>query len=192
MTDTETKSPRPSPVMRTQAKSPEVEISIVMPFRNDESHIGEQLEALVGQNYSGVWELVAVDNGSTDSSRQIAEEFAGRLPLKIVDAREKANPSYARNVGARAAVGRGLIFLDADDVAAPDYLAAMAKGLGRHAFITPRLDSLRLNPSWVQQAFGGPNHETAIHPFPGFLPFAGGGIGVSRDAFEAVGRFLSR
>jgi glycosyltransferase involved in cell wall biosynthesis len=189
MTDTETKSPRPSPAMRAQATSPDVEISIVMPFRNVGSHIREQLEALEGQTYSGVWELVAVDNASTDASRQIAEEFASRLPLRIVDAAEKANLSYARNVGARAATGRRLIFLDADDVAAPDYLAAMAIGLGRHAFVTPRLDNLRLNPGWVQQAFGGPHHQTEIHPFPGFLPFAGGGIGVSRDAFAAVGGF---
>jgi glycosyltransferase involved in cell wall biosynthesis len=189
MTDMQTNSPQPSGPKEEQAKLPEVEISIVMPFRNVGSHIREQLEALDGQTYPGVWELVAVDNASTDASRQIAEEFVDRLPLRIVDAGEKANLSYARNAGARAATGRGLIFLDADDVAAPDYLAAMAKGLSCHAFVTPRLDSLRLNPEWVQQAFGGPHHQTEIHPFPGFLPFAGGGIGVSREAFETVGGF---
>jgi glycosyltransferase involved in cell wall biosynthesis len=159
-----------------------------MPFRNVAPYIREQLEALERQTYRGAWELVAVDNASSDASRRIVAEFADRLPLEIVDAPAKASQSYARNVGARAASGTKLIFLDADDAVAPGYLDAMAEAFASHDFITPRLESRALNPEWVVLAHGPP-HESEIHAFPGFFPFAGGGIGVSRHVFEAVGGF---
>jgi glycosyltransferase involved in cell wall biosynthesis len=165
-----------------------VTISVVLPFRNAAPWIAQQLDALVAQQYGGHWEVVAVDNASTDESRTIAERFRGSLDLRIVDAPEKANLSYARNVGAGAATGDKLIFLDADDQVAPGYLAAMAAAFEAHDFLTPRLDSFLLNPDWAQSAHGAP-HDTELHDFTGFLPFAGGGIGVSRPVFEAVGGF---
>lgn len=163
-------------------------ISVVLPFRNAAPWIAQQLDALVAQNYGGHWEVVAVDNASADESRAIAERFRRRLDIQIVDAAEKANPSYARNLGARAAKGDKLIFLDADDEVAPGYLAAMAAAFEAYDFVTPRLESSSLNPEWAQLAHGSP-HDTELHDFAGFMPFAGGGIAVSRSVFESVGGF---
>jgi glycosyltransferase involved in cell wall biosynthesis len=171
-----------------ESSSSEAEISVVMPFRNVAPYIRDQLEALERQTYAGPWELVAVDNASSDASRRIVESFGDRLPLRIVEAPVKPNASYARNVGARAASGTNLIFLDADDAVAPGYLGAMAEAFASHDFVTSRLESNALNPEWVALAHGAPA-ETDIHAFPGFLPFAGGGIGLSRQVFEAVGGF---
>jgi glycosyltransferase involved in cell wall biosynthesis len=165
-----------------------VTISVVLPFRNAAPWIAQQLDALVAQNYGGHWEVVAVDNASADESRAIAERFRGRIEIKIVDAAEKANLSYARNLGARAATGDKLIFLDADDEVAPGYLAAIAAAFEAHDFLTPRLESSSLNPGWARLAHGSP-HDTELHDFAGFMPFAGGGIAVSRSVFESVKGF---
>jgi glycosyltransferase involved in cell wall biosynthesis len=90
-----------------------VEVSVVIPFRNAAPHFRHQLEALAGQDFDGEWEAVVVDNGSSDGSRAIAEEFLERLNLKIVDAADKPGAGYARNAGARLAAGRKLLFVDA-------------------------------------------------------------------------------
>jgi glycosyltransferase involved in cell wall biosynthesis len=165
-----------------------VDLSVILPFLDAAPFIRDQLDALAAQECECVWEVIAVDNRSTDASRTIVEAFHGRLNLRVIDAPEKANLSYARNVGASAATGRNLIFLDADDEVAPGYLAALANAFDSHEFVTPRLESDTLNLEWLRIAHGPP-HETELHSFAGFLPFAGGGIGVSRSVFASVGGF---
>jgi GT2 family glycosyltransferase len=165
-----------------------VKLSVILPFLNAARFIGAQLEALAAQECECAWDVIAVDNCSSDASRRIVEAFQGRLDLRVVNASEKANPSYARNVGASASTGRNLIFLDADDEVAPGYLAAMSNAFDSYEFVTPRLESDALNPEWLRLAHGPP-HETELHAFAGFLPFAGGGIGVSRSVFASVGGF---
>ena len=51
-----------------QPRTPEM-ISVVLPMRNEEAHVARQLSALAGQTYAGPWEVVVVDNGSSDGSR---------------------------------------------------------------------------------------------------------------------------
>jgi transposase len=152
-----------------------VEVSVVIPFRNAAPHFRHQLEALAGHDFDGEWEAVVVDNGSSDGSRAIAEEFLERLNLRIVDAADKAGAGYACNTGARLAAGRKLLFVDADDQVAAGYLAAMAAGLDRHDFVTSSFDHRTLNPEWVQNAHG-PVWRDPSDPIPsqwGVLPFAG-------------------
>jgi glycosyltransferase involved in cell wall biosynthesis len=169
----------------------ELELSVVIPFRNAGRHLAGQLEALAGEELDRPWEVVLVDNGSTDDSRRVAESFRGRLDLRIVDASARVGTAYASNVGARAASGRKLVFLDADDQIAPGYLAAMAAALDRHDFVTSSFDHEALNPLWVQRAHGRVWRD-ASEPLPvfyGLLPAAGASIVISRPVLEGVGGF---
>jgi glycosyltransferase involved in cell wall biosynthesis len=168
-----------------------VEVSVVIPFRNAAAHLADQLEALAGQEFDGQWEVILVDNGSTDESRRIGESFAGRIPLSIVDAGDRVGAAYATNVAVRHSSGEKLVFVDADDVVAPGYLAAMVAALDRHAFVTSAFDHRTLNPEWVQNAHGPEWRDPANPLLPqfGVLPFAGGSIGILRSVFEAVGGF---
>jgi glycosyltransferase involved in cell wall biosynthesis len=168
-----------------------VDVSVVMPFRNAAGTIGQQLEALAAQDFTGSWELVAVDNRSEDESRQIAESFSERLELRVVEAHERLGGGYASNVGAAHASAERLVFVDADDVVAPGYVSAMAAALESHEFVTAAFDQTTLNPEWVRAAHGPPWRESD-QPLPdqfGVLPNAGASIGINRSAFERCGGF---
>jgi glycosyltransferase involved in cell wall biosynthesis len=168
-----------------------IEVSVVIPFRNAAPYIRDQLEALAQQDFDGAWELVLVDNGSEDESRQIAESFRGRLGLRIIDARERTGAAWATNQGVRHASGKKLIFIDADDEVAPGYLAAMAASLDRHDFIISAFDHDALNPPWVRSALGrfARDPENPLSTHFGVLPSAGGSVGITRAAFESAGGF---
>ena len=164
---------------------------MIVPFRHAAGHLACQLEALAAQEFAGRWEVIAVDNGSADGSRRIAERFHGRLRLLVVDAFEGSGAGYARNVGARRASANKLLFVDADDEVTPGYVAAMGAGLDRHEFVTSAFDHRSLNPEWVRTAHG-PVWRDRDDPLPvqwGVLPFAGGSIGITRRAFEKAGGF---
>jgi glycosyltransferase involved in cell wall biosynthesis len=168
-----------------------VDVSVVLPFRNAARTIRDQLEALAAQEFEGAWELVAVDNRSEDESRLIAESFAGLVELKVVEAGDRLGGGYASNVGARHASAQKLVFVDADDVVAPGYLAAMATALDHHDFVTGSFDQQTLNPVWVRAAHGRPWRDPD-EPLPaqfGVLPNAGASLGIVRSAFESVGGF---
>lgn len=168
-----------------------VEMSVIVPFKDAAPDIRQQLEALAAQEVSAPWEVIAVDDGSRDASRQIVERFRDRLNLRVIETQEATGQAHAYNVGARQASGRKLIFVDADDEVAPGYITAMAAGLDRYDFITSAFDHRALNPDWVQGAHG-PAWRDPDNPIPtmfGHLPFTGGSIGISREIFEAVGGF---
>jgi glycosyltransferase involved in cell wall biosynthesis len=169
----------------------QVELSVVIPFKDAASNFADQLEALAAQRFEGEWEVVLVDNGSRDDSRAIGKRYADRLDLRIVDASDRLGAAYARNVGVRHSSGRKLIFVDADDVIAPGYLAAMAAALDRHDFVTSAFDHVALNPEWVRGAHGPVwrDPDGPLFVQSGVLPFAGGSIGISRAVFDGVGGF---
>jgi len=94
-------------------------VSVVVPVRQGARTLGEQLEALSRQTYSGEWELIICDNGSTDGTRGRALAWQGALPLRIVDASAKKGVAHARNVGIEATRGAYVLICDADDVVDP-------------------------------------------------------------------------
>jgi glycosyltransferase involved in cell wall biosynthesis len=158
-------------------------LSVVIPCRNAEGFLGRQLDALASQETSFPWELLLVDNGSTDHSVQIAETYVDRLQLRVVAAPDRANKSYARNVGASAACAEKLVFIDADDEVAPGFLASMFATLEEHDFVASRREQSTLNPEWSREA-----HEVPASASGTFAPFAfGSAMGLSRQVLESVG-----
>jgi glycosyltransferase involved in cell wall biosynthesis len=161
-----------------------------MPVLNGEAHIADQLAALAGQTYPGEWELVVVDNGCRDRSMQIVGEWTPKLPpLTIADARARRGLNHARNAGAAAAKGDFLAFCDADDVATPGWLEAMALSAADADIVGGRLEWETLNDpvvrSWRPQA---PMTDLVVDIDHGFLQYApGGNMGVWTRVARQVG-----
>ena len=141
---------------------------------NGEPHLREQFEALAAQTYTGAWEVVVADNGSTDRSRHVAREFAGRLPaLTVADAGGRRGLNHARNTGAAAARGDFVAFCDADDVVDRDWLAALAEAAQDADIVGGRLDFDLLNEPVCRLDPADPGF--AVCDEQGFLPGVPGG-----------------
>lgn len=109
-----------------QFKTPEV--SIVVPAYNAALHIAECLDSLLDQTMSN-FEVVCVDDGSTDTTLEILTEYAKKDPRITVLMQENAGPSTARNVGAEAARGEYLWFINGDDMLLPTALECLCRRL---------------------------------------------------------------
>jgi glycosyltransferase involved in cell wall biosynthesis len=100
-------------------------VSAIIIFLNEERFLAEAIESVIGQSYRH-WELLLVDDGSTDRSSAIAREFAARMPDRIhyYEHQGHANRgmSAARNLGLDHARGRYVGFLDGDDAWEPEKL----------------------------------------------------------------------
>ncbi|OQW35945.1 MAG: glycosyl transferase family 2 [Nitrospira sp. SG-bin1] len=167
-------------------------LSVVIPCFNEADTIGTQLEALANQQWSEPWEVIVSDNGSTDGSMDVVKQYEGRLPsLRIVDASGKRGQAYARNVGAKNALGEFIAFCDADDEVGSGWLASMGEALSKWDFVACRIDVHKLSPAWVAEKW---DHSQArglqTGGFLNFLPHAGGStIGIKRRIHEEVGGF---
>ena len=112
-----------------------VRVSIVTPFLNAAPFIGEAIESVLAQTFPH-WELLLVDDGSTDASPAIARAYAGAHPERIrcLAHPDRANhgASASRNLAIRAARAEYVAFLDADDVYLPHKLADQVPLLDAH------------------------------------------------------------
>lgn len=105
-------------------------ISVVIPAHNAEATLASQLRALSEQAVSVPWELVVVDNRSSDRTVGVALEWSERFEcLDIVSATSKAGAGYARNVGTKSARGEVVLLCDADDVVGRDWIQNMWEAL---------------------------------------------------------------
>lgn len=165
-----------------------MDLSVVIAARNEERLLGEQLDALLAQEWDGEWEVIVVDNGSTDGTRKVVEEYATRSPrLRYVSAPDRGEKSYAANTGVRASEAPAVAFCDADDVVAPGWVAAMGEGLRHHQVVTgPNLVDL-LNPPWLASSRGS-SAANAVGTFHGIFPFVrGNNYGVRREVWDITG-----
>ena len=167
-------------------------VSVVLPCRNGADTIADQLEALAGQDCAEPWELVVVDNGSTDETPAIVERYRDRIAnLRVVDASDRAGVPYARNRGVAEATGERIAFCDADDEVAPGWLAAISAALARQEFVAALPEYARLNPTWVSEGWDPPPEDgLRTHRFPPYLKYAGGGcLGIRKSVHDEVGGF---
>lgn len=89
-------------------------VSIIVPVYNVENYIGACIESVLSQSYSN-WELLLINDGSMDESGVVCNEYQERESRIKVFHKENAGVSCARNTGLDIAVGKYVIFLDADD-----------------------------------------------------------------------------
>lgn len=97
-------------------------VSIVVPSYNKGRYVREMVASVQAQTYPE-WELLVVDDGSTDETRAILAELAASDPrIKLHPQEGNRGANYCRNLGVELAQGERIMFLDADDVLGPDCL----------------------------------------------------------------------
>ena len=168
-------------------------LSVIVPCYNAADTIGAQLEALADQQWSSPWEVIVVDNRSTDASMAVIERYTRRLPnFRLVAASARQGQPYALNVGIAASTSEAVAICDADDVVAPGWVAAMGEALFTCDFVAGRMETQRLNPEWVYASIG--NHPQLVglqmSSYPPYLPHAGSGnLGIKRSVHDRIGGF---
>ena len=103
-------------------------VSVIMPAYNAEKYVAESIRSVVGQTYAD-WELVVVDDGSTDRTAEVVRSFAsadGRVKYFF---QQNGGQGKARNAGIRESGGELVAFLDADDLWEAEKLALQVKAL---------------------------------------------------------------
>lgn len=98
-------------------------VSIIMPCHNGEKYIRDAISSVLSQTYSD-WELLVIDDNSTDNSVNIIEDFCkkdARIKLLYTE-KSSGMPATPRNVGINVASGRFIAFLDCDDIWLPTKL----------------------------------------------------------------------
>ena len=97
------------------------EITVIVPAFNAEKYLKDCLDSVIRQNFSS-WELIIADDGSSDRTGEIADEYASKDSRIRVIHLSRKGVSAARNACIDASEGKYLAFVDADDYLEPDYL----------------------------------------------------------------------
>jgi glycosyltransferase involved in cell wall biosynthesis len=95
-------------------------VSVVIPCHNYARYLPDAVSSVLAQTFRA-WELVIVDDGSTDDTVEVVQDLVARHPDRCIRLLQQANAgvSAARNTGIEASAGRYILPLDADDVIAP-------------------------------------------------------------------------
>jgi glycosyltransferase involved in cell wall biosynthesis len=181
----------PGPDRQAHRRCRGIDVSVVIPCFDAAAFLAKQLQALAGQQGVEPFEVVIVDDGSTDGSAAVAEVHRSSFgALTLAREPHRGCVATARNLGARRAVGRYLLFCDADDVVGPGWVAAMRSALVAQDIVAGRLDFHRLNPTWIAALADGRQATGLQQTSPPWLPFAGGGnLAIRREVFEAIDGF---
>ena len=169
------------------------EISVIIPVYNRPHELAELLESLVHQTNKN-FEVIVVDDGSTDKSDMVVEHYKDQLPVRYFY-KENSGPGQSRNYGCAQSNADFFIFFDSDCVIPEDYFESLRKVPGHiEAFGGPD----KANPSFsaVQKAIsysmtslfttggirGGGKSVEKFHP-------RSFNMGYSREVYEKTGGF---
>ena len=120
--------PRPEHMraVATPMPEPTLDLSVIVPVYNVERYVGACLGSVLSQDIGGrTFEVIAVDDGSTDASGDLVDRVAEKDDHLRVIHQENGGLSCARNTGISAARGRYLACVDSDDMLAPGHLRAL-------------------------------------------------------------------
>lgn len=120
-------------------------VSILIPVYNAEKYLRECLDSVLAQTFSD-FEVICCNDGSTDSSLDILNEYAGRDSRIKVLSKKNEGSSATRNVCLAQASGEFLYFVDNDDLIAPNTLEDLYK-----AAMEDNLDVVYANPNWIAE-----------------------------------------
>lgn len=163
-------------------------ISIIIPAFNEEELLPKCLESLRNQDYEGDYEVIVVDDGSTDNTSRIAKKFGAR-----VISCAKRGIIYARQTGIYAATGEIIVQADGDTIYPQDWLIRIAQHFSSH----PEVVAIAGNfiyadpPYWAKIEYGLRNAVNALSIiFGGGLLFvSGANFSFRREAFLKVGGY---
>ncbi len=166
-------------------------LTVIIPTFNGGGHLVDQLEALAHQEAPGPFEVIISDNGSSDDTLEIVRYYVGKVPgLRIVDSSERRGRSYARNMGAEAALAEALAFSDQDDVVGKMWVRAMGSALQKYDFVTGPIDGKKLNEAWQTEYKNYQMREPHIHQYPPYLAHVpANNLGIKRAVHRSIGGF---
>ncbi len=101
-----------------------VQVSIIVPVFNVKRYLMECLDSILSQTYNN-FELILIDDGSTDGSGEICDEYAAKDSRIVVIHKENGGVAEVRNLGISRAKCEYICFVDSDDVVAPTYIQVL-------------------------------------------------------------------
>jgi glycosyltransferase involved in cell wall biosynthesis len=173
-------------------------VSVTIPILNAERFLAEAVESVIAQTYPS-WELLLVEDGSSDGSPEIAQRYERDWPEKIRyfehPGRENRGMTESRNLGLRNSAGRYIARLDADDVLWPNAFEDQVRILDAHPGAALVYGPVQMWLTWtgdpgvadVTQKF------TRVVPLNTIIPPPAAMLALlSDDRNEAVGMFVRR
>ena len=97
-----------------------MDLSIIIPVYNSGDVVGRLLDSIVQTETNARYEIIMINDGSTDHSQQVCQEYAEKYPYIKVLEQKNAGPSAARNRGLEEATGEYILFCDSDDYVSAD------------------------------------------------------------------------
>lgn len=169
----------------TEKNKREVKFSIILPTFNRAKFIPRAIESVLGQTYSN-WELIIVDDGSTDNTKEIVERYSDPRIIYIYQSNQERGA--ARNTGIKNASGDFICFMDSDEYIDNNRLELLENSIGFHSYqkalyytdIRFEFDDPKKNYVRKGREFGFPvNKDDLIRIIIGNPQLCG-----SRDVFE--------
>lgn len=165
-------------------------ISIIIPSYNQQDYLAEAIESALNQNYQYSYEIVVVDDGSTDNSYEIAREYVEKHPLKMtLISQVNKGLASARNTGLMNSMGNWILPLDADDKLLPDAIQKIEDEINKN----PDADVIGLS----LQTFGLHEEVVELIPNPKLEDFRTGNrlgycAAIKKSALLEVGGYNPR
>lgn len=168
-------------------------ISVIVPFYNAEKYIEDCIVSLISQEFqSDDYELIFVDNNSTDSSVDIVKRYPR---IKLIS-ESKQSPYAARNKGTKQASGGIIAFTDPDCIAFPDWLAEIERAMTEPAVSVVLGQNLMGNDSLLLSMIQDYENEKEIFTFTSndgrIYSAHTNNMAVRRELFEDLGLFVER
>ena len=170
-------------------------MSVIIPCFNDEDGIWNTLQSLCEQDYPrDRWELIVVDNSSTDNTYRIAQSFEGRVPSLRVEHESTQGSYVARNRAIRVSRGEILAFVDSDMTVRNSWIRRGVSTINKGCdYVGCRIDIYPSKPPGNLWELHNKRFGFTIREYIKEKGFAGAGnIFVRRTVFESVGMFDSR
>lgn len=169
-------------------------VSVVIPAYNEEESIAKTLRSLEKQDYDGKWEVIVVDNNSTDKTSAEAKKFSKKLNLRVILEKKKGRGN-ARATGAKEAKGNFIFYTDADARVPKNWISGMLKYFDnpKVVAVTGPWEIKDLgNSVWVEFLNSYIVQEVAVLPYTlvtGMHWLTGFHMAIRKEAYEKSGGF---
>lgn len=135
-------------------------VSVIMPSYNTSKYISDSIQSVVNQTYKN-WELIIVDDCSTDNTIEIVKPFLKDNRIVFLRNEKNCGAAVTRNVALKLAKGRYIAFLDSDDLWLPEKLEKQLIFMKENNYAFTFTDyRIKLNGKWLPYINTGPNKVT--------------------------------
>lgn len=132
-------------------------VSIVMPSYNTGKYISESINSVFAQTYTN-WELIIVDDCSTDETDEVIKEFLSDARIKYLKNEKNSGAAVSRNRALREAQGKWVAFLDSDDTWEPEKLKKQISFMQENGYKFTCTDyRIQLNGEWLPYVYFSPD-----------------------------------